>query len=111
MLKEVLHLLPVLTVSMIMNTLTGVYQKIGIEQVKFDWKVFVHGIIKFIIVLACLIGTAYCCENVSFLELNEFAPNLIIQLGITGYVGKVAFNIYNIIKSSVSDSHIDESEG
>lgn len=111
MLKEVLYLLPVLTVAMAMNTLTGVYQKIGIEQVKFDWKVFFNGIVKFIIILACLVGTAYCCEHVSFLELNEFAPNLIMQLGITSYVGKVALNIYNIFKAHVGDNVVDESEG
>lgn len=110
MLKEVLSLLPVLAVAMSMNTLTGVYKKIGIEQVKFDWKVFCNGIVKFIIILACLLGTAYCCEHVAFLELNEFAPNLIMQLGITSYVGKVAFNIYNIFKSKLGDTHTDENQ-
>ena len=111
MLKEVLYLLPVLAVAMAMNTLTGVYQKIGIERVQFDLSVFLNGIAKIAIILICLVGTAYCCEHVEFLELNEFAPNLIIQLAITGYVGKVALNIYNIFKAHVGDGFVDENEG
>lgn len=111
MLTEVFSLLPVLLTAMIMNTLTGVYQKIGIEKITFNWSIFLNGLVKLIIILVCLIGCAYCCEQVSFLELNEFAPNLIMQLGITGYVGKVACNIYKIITSHVSENVGDPNEG
>lgn len=96
---------------MVMNMLTGLYNKIGVAKTKFDFKIFMNGIVKLLIILLCLVGTAYCCESVSFLELNEFAPDLIMQLSITGYISKVAYNVYNILKSHVSDNVVDESEG
>jgi hypothetical protein len=111
MLKEVFNLLPVLVVAMTMNTLTGVYQKVGVEKIPFNWNIFCNGVIKLFIILGCLVGCAYCCEQVAFLELNEFAPHLIMQLGITGYVGKVAYNLLNIIKTHVSDNTVDPNEG
>lgn len=111
MLTEVLSLLPVLLTAMVMNTLTGVYQKIGIEKIGFDWKIFINGVIKLVIIFTCLLGCAYCCDQVTFLDLGEMAPTLIIEVGITGYVGKVAYNLFNIIKSHVSSPQLDTNEG
>lgn len=103
MMANVLALIPVLAIMMIINVATGVYHKIGIEKIAFDWKIFINGIIKSLIVFGALIGLAYCCDAVDFLEL-ENTPIIMLKSVIVGYGAKVSVTLYNILRGNVSDT-------
>ena len=111
MLNEVIKLLPILLVVMGLNNLCGIYKKIGIEGISFDWRVFINGIIKTAIVFIGLIGIAYACDNVDFLDI-ENTPVIIIKGAIVAYGAKVSAYLYKIVNANVSDTeYIDEDLG
>ena len=102
MFSEVVNMIPILVIVMVLNTLCGVYNKIGIEKITFDCKIFINGLIKSLIVFVSLIGLAYCCDKVDFMNL-ETTPLVMIKGAIVGYGAKVGVSIFNILKSNVSD--------
>ena len=102
MLHEVLILIPALLIAMLMNTLTGTYQKIGIEHIVFDKTIFFNGLIKLAIVFVSLVGLAYLCDTVAFLTLEE-TPLDMLKAAITFFGAKAGVNLYKILKGSVSE--------
>ena len=57
--SDILHMLPPLIVLMVANILLGLYAKIGVEQITFDWKKLVSGIIKAVIIGIAALSLAY----------------------------------------------------
>lgn len=44
------------------NWLLGLYDKLGVEKVTFNWKEFLRGIIKMLIIVAVAIGLGFAWE-------------------------------------------------
>lgn len=103
MLNEVLGLCPVLLIMMFLNNLCGIYNKIGIEKIPFDFKKLFNGILKTSIIFASLIGISYACDCVDFLNI-ENTPLLIIKGAIVAYGAKVSGYVYKIVNASVGDT-------
>lgn len=62
--KEIITLLPYLVVAVACNIGTGMYNKIGIDQINFSFKKLIVGVIKAGIVCGAFIGLAYISQAV-----------------------------------------------
>lgn len=111
MLNEVLGLCPVLLIMMVLNNLCGIYNKIGIEKIPFNFKKLLNGVIKTSIIFISLIGISYACDSVDFLNIDN-TPVLIVKGAIVAYGAKVSSYLYKIVNANVSDTeYIDEDLG
>ncbi len=98
--NEVLTLLPVLAVAIIMNIAAGIYYNVGTQDIEFNFKKLLSGIIKAGIVAGIFIGTAYCFEATDLSSIGV-TPVFVIMSAITIYVGKALTSVAKILGVSI----------
>lgn len=59
---DLLWALLFLGIAAISNWLLGLYDKLGVEKVTFNWKEFLRGIVKMLIIVAVAIGLGFAWE-------------------------------------------------
>lgn len=101
--KEVLNLLPVLTVAIIMNIGAGLYYNIEKLNMKFDWKFLMSGIFKAIIVAGLFVGTSYCFDKTDLSSIGV-TPSFMIMSAITLYVSKAVMSLGKILGIDINKS-------
>lgn len=94
--KDILHSLPVLLVSIGMNILLGLYYKIGINKLSFDLKFLLNGIVKASIISLVFIGMAFCFDRVDLSSLGV-TPCICMHSAIFLYMGKAINNLAKIL--------------
>lgn len=94
--KEVIDLLPVLSLAMLANIATGIYYNIGKKNHSFDKKKLINGISKAIIIGFTFISLGYCCESVN-LENMGVQPTLAIYSAIAIYASKAFVSLIKIL--------------
>ena len=54
-----------LSIAAAVNWALGIYDKIGVEQLQWCWKMFIHGAAKLFIIIGSVIGLgfAWCCSG------------------------------------------------
>ena len=92
--ETVLRMLPVLALLMATNILLGLYAKIGVEEIAFDWKKLVSGIAKAMIIGFSAVALAYATHEVDLSSLG-ITPELLINAAIVTYAYK---NFQNLAK-------------
>ena len=98
--NEVLTLLPVLAVAIVMNIAAGIYYNVGTQDIEFNFKKLLSGIIKAGIVAGIFIGTAYCFEATDLSSIGV-TPVFVIMSAITIYVGKALTSVAKILGVSI----------
>lgn len=98
--NEVLTLLPVLAVAIVMNIAAGIYYNVGTQNIEFNFKKLLSGIIKAGIVAGIFIGTAYCFEATDLSSIGV-TPVFVIMSAITIYVGKALTSVAKILGVSI----------
>lgn len=96
MIKEVVHTLPVLFALIIMNIISGMFNSISIEKVKFDKKKFIYGVLKAIVVSISILVLAYVFDTIDLSGIG-FTPMTIVSGGIMVYACKLGVNIIKIL--------------
>lgn len=91
--KEIILMLPYLTVAVACNVATGMYFKIGIEKFDFSWKKLIVGVIKAIIVCGTFVGFAYIIEVADI----GVTPKALMISVIVLYGTKAVSNLKNIL--------------
>ena len=105
--NEVLELLPVLAIAVAMNICAGIYYNIGKQELKFDWKKLISGIIKAAIVAFLFIGGAFCFDMTDLSQLG-LEPKGIMTVAIAIYVGKAMTTLTKILGvNTKNDANID----
>lgn len=105
--NEVLELLPVLAIAVAMNICAGIYYNIGKQELKFDWKKLISGIIKAAIVAFLFIGGAFCFDKTDLSQLG-LEPKGIMTVAIAIYVGKAMTTLTKILGvNTKNDANID----
>lgn len=105
--NEVLELLPVLAIAVAMNICAGIYYNIGKQELKFDWKKLISGIIKATIVAFLFIGGAFCFDKTDLSQLG-LEPKGIMTVAIAIYVGKAMTTLTKILGvNTKNDANID----
>ena len=80
------------------NWALGIYDKIGIEQLTWDWKTFVRGMAKIFIVVGSLIGLGYVWYFSNFdLSGIGWEPMTLVTSGAIYYAAKSFKRIAEII--------------
>lgn len=95
--EEVVKLLGLLAISVIANMAGGIYVNVGIKNYKWDWKTFVHGIVKAICIGIMFLALAYVLEQIpSLSETIGVEPKAMIVSAIAIYAGKVVNHLTSI---------------
>ena len=89
---DILPMLPPLIVLMIANILLGLYAKIGIEEIEFDWKKLVSGIIKAVIIGIAALSLAYATSVIDLSGVGV-EPATLITAAIVLYAQKAFTNL------------------
>lgn len=63
------------------------YYNIGINKVKFDWKVLIIGVVKALIIAGAFIGLGYCFDKMDLTSIG-ISPETIMSAAIILYVTK-----------------------
>ena len=106
--KDILHYLPVLLVSIGMNILLGLYYKVGINKLNFDLKFLFNGIAKAGIIGLVFIGMAFCFDRVDLSSLGV-TPCIFMHSAIFLYMGKAVNNLAKILGIQIKKT-ADESQ-
>ena len=88
---DILHMLPPLIVLMIANILLGLYAKIGIEEIEFDWKKLVSGIIKAVIIGIAALSLAYATSVIDLSGVGVEPATLITAAIVLYALAELAF--------------------
>ena len=99
--ETVLRMLPVLTLLMATNILLGLYAKIGVEEIAFDWKKLISGIAKALIIGFSAVASSYAAHEVDLSGLGV-TPELLISAAIITYAYKNLAKCLNIDLSSLT---------
>jgi len=94
--QNIITYMPVLGVAMVVNILLGLYYKIGVEELKFETKVFINGVIKAIIIALSFFGIAYCFTKTDLSQIG-ISPETIMLSAIALYVCKALTNLASIL--------------
>jgi len=92
---EILKLLAPLAIVVIINIALGLYYKIGVENVSFDKKILLNGIIKALIVAGSFVGLAYVFDTVSLGDVSV-NPKVVMIAAIGIYAVKGVANLAKI---------------
>ena len=93
---EIITYLPDLLIVILVNMALGVYGKIGIEKMSFDFKEFLNGVVKASIIAGSFIGLAYVFEQVD-LSAVGLTPMLMMSASIILYTGKSCTKLASIL--------------
>lgn len=96
LMKEILNLLPVLSVAVAMNVAAGMYYNIGTKKMSFDYKILLTGIIKSVIVAGLFLGTAYCFDATDLSSIGV-TPDFAMSSAIVLYVSKAMISLGKIL--------------
>lgn len=86
------HMLLALLILMATNILLGLYARIGVEHISFDWKKLVAGTIKALIIGIATIALAYTATIVDLTSVGVTAETL-VTAAIILYAGKATTNL------------------
>jgi len=92
---ELLKLILALGLAVVTNIALGMWYNIGKKNMKFDWKIFLNGIIKGAIIGGSFISLSYVLElsNIT----TEEVPIVILLGGITIYFGMCVTKLKDIL--------------
>ena len=95
------------------NWALGVYDKIGVEKLTWDWKAFARGMIKIVIVVGSLVGLGYVWYYSNFdLTGIGWEPMTLVTTGTIYYAAKSFKRIASIIhgqqENELPDDLIDD---
>jgi len=93
---EIIDLMPLLCITMAINISLGMYYNIGVKSFNFDYKVFINGLVKAIIIGTAFIGLAYCFDKTDLSSIG-ITPTLIMYSAIVLYAGKDLKTLAKII--------------
>lgn len=90
-----------LFVVIIVNILLGLYRRIGVEQIQFDWRVLLTGVLKAAIVAVSLIALTYVFDTTG-LGGDFVTPHDIMVAATVLYMGKSVDNLVGIFGVTIS---------
>ncbi len=94
--EEILTLLPVLFVAIMMNIGTGIYYNIGTQNLSFDFKKLLFGLIKACLISSIFIGLSYCFESTDLSSIGV-TPTFLMNSAIILYVSKTLVSLGKIL--------------
>ena len=99
--------LPRLFVAVILNTLLGMYNNIGIRKMHFSFKILFKGLLKASLFCICLIGLSYILEAYAD-SYTSVTPENLLETGTLYYAGKIALSLKDMLfidEEKASNSH------
>ena len=51
-----------LGIAVVINWALGIYDKVGVEQIKWDWRTFLRGAVKIVIIAGSVIGLGFAWQ-------------------------------------------------
>lgn len=94
--SEIINLLPLLGITMAINISLGMYYSIGVKSFNFDYKIFINGFVKALIIGSAFIGLAYCFNRTDLSSIG-ITPTLVMYSAIVLYAGKDLKTLTKII--------------
>ena len=96
--QEILFNLQILAVAMACNILVGVYYKVNVKEIKFEWVKLLNGIIKALIIAITFVGMAYIFDCLPQLaDEIGIEPKFVLLSGIVIYVTKTLTTLSKIL--------------
>lgn len=99
--QETLAALPILAVAIFMNIAAGTYYNIGVQDLSFNKRKLVNGLIKAAIVTGLFVGTSFCFDRTDLSSLGV-TPQFIMNTAIVLYVGKALVSLGKIVGVEVT---------
>ncbi|WP_301204459.1 hypothetical protein [Bacteroides acidifaciens] len=96
MVKEVMHMLPVIVALIVANIAAGTVNSMAIEKIRFDKVRMAEGIVKGMIAIAAVFALAYAFDVIDLSGLG-FTPLTIMSTGIIVYACKLGVNLIKIL--------------
>ena len=84
---QVFWLMIPLSVTMLVNMALGVFEKIGLEKIKWDFNIFKMGIYKAVLLVLAFLGLSFVFNVMDLSELG-ITPISVITAAIFLYAGK-----------------------
>lgn len=96
MVTEIIKYLPYLAIAMFLNILLGLYYKIGVKKITFNYKKLIGGIIKALIIGITFVGLSYIADGLNTQDIG-FEPKLLLLSAIILYSTKSFNQLRNIL--------------
>lgn len=103
MLENITSQMVALFIAIIVNILLGVYYNINLNNVEFNIKTLLTGVIKGIIIGVSFIGVAYCFDTTDLSQVG-ISPDLIMNSAIVLYITKSLYNLAQILGVPIQNS-------
>lgn len=96
MVKEVMHMLPVIIALILANIAAGTVNSMAVERIKFDKVRMIEGVVKGVIAVAAVFALAYAFDVIDLSGIG-FTPATIMSTGIIVYACKLGVNLIKIL--------------
>jgi predicted membrane channel-forming protein YqfA (hemolysin III family) len=97
--ESLLELLPLLALAIGMYVVLGIFKNMAIKRQRFEPAIFGRGVVKALLFLGCVIGLTFIVDNTHIID-ESLRPELLLQGALIYYVGKVFYQLKEILMPS-----------